>query len=210
MPADSKKALIAWLFAKHRGRLHTFLGRRVRRQEDIEELVQEVYARMLAVRDIENVRNPEGYLHGEHHLVYELRPHHSRARPEFPRSTRFLEIEVPILEQLLPDALPAQPPSIIGLDLQLSLAAQVAQVPPGRLEIASTLGEHLHHHLGGAADRSTQELAGEFPKRRRLSKNSVATQPIECNSALRSNEHAICVHRLPRAICRPPLQHWRA
>lgn len=62
MPADSKKALIAWLFTKHRGRLHTFLGRRVRRQEDIEELVQEVYARMLAVRDIENVRNPEGYL----------------------------------------------------------------------------------------------------------------------------------------------------
>lgn len=64
MAADPKKtALIARLFAKHRLRLRTFLGRRVRRQEDIEELVQEVYARMLAVRDIENVRNPEGYLY---------------------------------------------------------------------------------------------------------------------------------------------------
>jgi RNA polymerase sigma-70 factor (ECF subfamily) len=64
MSADPKKtALISWLFSKHRGRLRTFLGRRVRRQEDIEELVQEVYVRMLAVRDIENVRNPEGYLY---------------------------------------------------------------------------------------------------------------------------------------------------
>ena len=63
MAADSNKiALVAWLFTRHRLRLRTFLGRRVRRQEDIEELVQEVYARMLAVRDIENVRDPEAYL----------------------------------------------------------------------------------------------------------------------------------------------------
>jgi len=63
MAADlKKKALIEWLFAKHRGRLRTFLGRRVRRQEDIEELVQEVYLRMLGVRDMENVQNPEAYL----------------------------------------------------------------------------------------------------------------------------------------------------
>lgn len=64
MSADIKKnALIAWLFAKHSGRLRTFLGRRVRRREDIEELVQEVYVRMLGVRDMENVQNPEGYLY---------------------------------------------------------------------------------------------------------------------------------------------------
>ena len=64
MSADIKKnVLIAWLFAKHSGRLRTFLGRRVRRREDIEELVQEVYVRMLGVRDIENVQNPEGYLY---------------------------------------------------------------------------------------------------------------------------------------------------
>src|SRR5215469_7455108 len=64
MAADSNKiALVAWLFTRHRLRLRTFLGRRVRRQEDIEELVQEVYARMLAVRDIENVKNPEAYLY---------------------------------------------------------------------------------------------------------------------------------------------------
>jgi RNA polymerase sigma-70 factor (ECF subfamily) len=64
MSADPKKtALIAWLFAKHRGRLRTFLGKRVRRQQDVEELVQEVYVRMLGVRDIENVQNPEGYLY---------------------------------------------------------------------------------------------------------------------------------------------------
>ena len=40
--------------------------------------------------------------------------------------------------------------------------------------------------------------------------NGHMSRPPLSNPALRSNEHAICVHRLPRAICRPPLQHWRA
>jgi hypothetical protein len=51
----------------------------------------------------------------------------------------FSRTRVPIFEQVLLDPLPAQAPSVIGLDLHLSVAAQVAQVPPDRLEIASTL-----------------------------------------------------------------------
>jgi hypothetical protein len=56
-----------------------------------------------------------------------------RSRSELSRSTRLLEIQVPVLEQLLFDALPAQASSVIGLDLYLSVAAQVAQVPPRSL-----------------------------------------------------------------------------
>jgi hypothetical protein len=90
--------------------------------------------------------------------VYELRPRHSGARSQLSRSTHFLEIQVPIFEQFLLGALPAQASSIIGLDFQLSIAAQVAQVPADRLDIASTLGENLHHHLRLAADSSIKEL----------------------------------------------------
>lgn len=63
MSADPKKnALVTWLFTRYRGRLRMFLGRRVRRQADIEEIVQEVYLRMLRVPNIEELRNPEAYL----------------------------------------------------------------------------------------------------------------------------------------------------
>jgi len=63
MTTDSQKALIASLFARHGGRLRAFLGRRVRQHVDIADLVQDVYVRMLGVRDIEIVRNPEAYLY---------------------------------------------------------------------------------------------------------------------------------------------------
>jgi RNA polymerase sigma-70 factor (ECF subfamily) len=64
MSAESRKnALIQWLFARHSGRLHSFLGRRVRSRADVEELVQEVFFRMLRVPDIETLQNPEGYLY---------------------------------------------------------------------------------------------------------------------------------------------------
>ena len=63
MLADPKKnAFITWLFVRYRGRLRTFLGRRVRRQADIDEIIQEVYLRMLRVPDIEELRNTEAYL----------------------------------------------------------------------------------------------------------------------------------------------------
>ena len=64
MSADSKKnALIKWLFERHSGRLRSFLGRRIRGQSDVEELVQEVFFRMLRVPDIETLQNPEAYLY---------------------------------------------------------------------------------------------------------------------------------------------------
>jgi RNA polymerase sigma-70 factor (ECF subfamily) len=63
MSADpKKKALIATLFAKHAARVRRVLSRRVRRQAEIEELVQEVYLRMLRVSNIETLQNPEAYL----------------------------------------------------------------------------------------------------------------------------------------------------
>jgi RNA polymerase sigma factor (sigma-70 family) len=63
MSAEFKRALIERLFVEQGGRLRAFLGRRVRRQPEIAELVQEVYVRMLGVRDIESLRNPEAYLY---------------------------------------------------------------------------------------------------------------------------------------------------
>jgi RNA polymerase sigma factor (sigma-70 family) len=60
--ADSKRLLIERLFARHRAALQAFFYRRVKAKDDAADLVQEVYLRMLRVKDADAIKNPEGYL----------------------------------------------------------------------------------------------------------------------------------------------------
>jgi DNA-directed RNA polymerase specialized sigma24 family protein len=48
--AETKRTVVARLFAEHRGALQAFLNRRVRRRPDAADLAQEVYVRLLRVR----------------------------------------------------------------------------------------------------------------------------------------------------------------
>jgi RNA polymerase sigma-70 factor (ECF subfamily) len=50
------------LFTEHYTSLLAFFSRRVRESSEAPDLAQEVYLRMLRVRDVEAIRNPEGYL----------------------------------------------------------------------------------------------------------------------------------------------------
>jgi RNA polymerase sigma factor (sigma-70 family) len=59
--ADPRKAFVERLFA-HRGALQAFFYRRLRSKSDAADLVQEVYLRMLRVRDTDAIKNPESYL----------------------------------------------------------------------------------------------------------------------------------------------------
>jgi RNA polymerase sigma factor (sigma-70 family) len=69
---DIGKSLIERLFAQHRGALQSFFSRRIKSKFDSADLVQEVYARMLRVKDKDAIRNPEGYLYTvASNLVYE-------------------------------------------------------------------------------------------------------------------------------------------
>jgi RNA polymerase sigma-70 factor (ECF subfamily) len=60
---ETKKTLVARLFAEHGSSLQAFLYRRLRGHSDAAELAQEVYLRMLRVPDMEAIRNPESYLY---------------------------------------------------------------------------------------------------------------------------------------------------
>jgi RNA polymerase sigma factor (sigma-70 family) len=60
--AEAKKGLVERLFAEHRGALHAFFYRRPPCRPDARDLVQEVYLRMLRVRDTTLIRDPEAYL----------------------------------------------------------------------------------------------------------------------------------------------------
>jgi len=61
--AETKKTVVARLFAEHRGALQAFLFRRVPQRPDAAELAQEVYVRMLRVPDIAAIRDPGAYLY---------------------------------------------------------------------------------------------------------------------------------------------------
>ena len=58
-----KKALIGRLFAEHGTALQAFFRRRIRETPNAPDLAQEVYLRMLRVRDTDAIRNPELYLY---------------------------------------------------------------------------------------------------------------------------------------------------
>jgi RNA polymerase sigma factor (sigma-70 family) len=61
--AKPRPSLVERLFAEHRGALQTFFWRRIRSKADAPDLAQEVYVRMLRIRDQEAIRNPVLYLY---------------------------------------------------------------------------------------------------------------------------------------------------
>ncbi len=71
---ESTSNLAGAAFRDHAGELHRFLARRVGHAEDADDLAQEVFARLLRVRNAELVRNPLSYLLGiATHVIREFR-----------------------------------------------------------------------------------------------------------------------------------------
>ncbi len=63
VPANDKQAFVADIARKHGARLRQFLATRLRTAEqDIPDLVQEVYLRLMRVRRHEAIRSPQAYL----------------------------------------------------------------------------------------------------------------------------------------------------
>ena len=61
--SDPKASVVGRLFAEHSTGLRSFFLRRIRSKADAADLAQEVYVRMLRVRDLEAIRNPVSYLY---------------------------------------------------------------------------------------------------------------------------------------------------
>ena len=71
---DASTNLAGTAFRDHARELHRFLARRVAHAEDADDLAQEVFARLLRVRNADLVRNPLSYLLGiAAHVIREFR-----------------------------------------------------------------------------------------------------------------------------------------
>lgn len=93
--AETRKTVVARLFAEHRTALQAFLFRRVRRRPDAAELAQEVYVRMLRVADIAAIRDPGAYLYTVASNL--ARDHARRERPD----GTVLDVDDPLVQEEL-------------------------------------------------------------------------------------------------------------
>jgi RNA polymerase sigma-70 factor (ECF subfamily) len=72
--SGSGNPVVDFHYRDHAGDLQRFLARRVGHAQDADDLAQEVFARLLRVRDADLVRNPLSYLLGiATHVVREFR-----------------------------------------------------------------------------------------------------------------------------------------
>jgi RNA polymerase sigma factor (sigma-70 family) len=121
--AETKKTLVARLFAQHGGALQAFLYRRVHRHPDAAELAQEVYLRMLRIADMETIRNPEAYLYTVASNLAKEHARHTR------KDGAALDVDDPLVQEQL-----AELPALAGdLDTEVRikrLREVLQQLPP--------------------------------------------------------------------------------
>jgi RNA polymerase sigma-70 factor (ECF subfamily) len=105
--------------------LHRYLARRLRNRQDADDLAQEVFARLLRVKNIELIRNPLAYILGiAAHVVREFREHEQHQCVVF--SSDIAESISDVTEGAS-DGSTASPDR---LELQNSIDAALRQLPP--------------------------------------------------------------------------------
>jgi len=62
LAVEDTRALVEELATKHSEHLRRFLRTRVRNAEDIPDIIQEVFLRLLRVPNVETIRTPEAYI----------------------------------------------------------------------------------------------------------------------------------------------------
>jgi RNA polymerase sigma factor (sigma-70 family) len=155
---DPKPSLVERLFAEHRGALQAFFRRRVRSKADAADLAQEVYVRMLRIRDEEAIRDPVRYLYTvANNLVKE---HAVLDR----RQASGIDIdEAPAHEQL--ETLPAFDGELDATQRVARLGVVLKQLPPkcrAAVELRFTQGlsfREIAVHLGVSPQMAKKYVA---------------------------------------------------
>lgn len=133
-------------FEKHYRELHRFMIRRLPRSQDANDLVQEVFLRVLRLPRSEMVRNPQAYIYGiASHVVYELRMRSRNDRVTCDSHTLEQLAEHPA--HFAPDELADQ----LGVKRQLEQA--LAQLPPMHQAVLL-----LHKRDGMSREEVAKEL----------------------------------------------------
>lgn len=160
-------------FEQLRSGLHKYLLRHLRRTEDVEDLAQEVYLRLLRFTDRDKVKSPQAYLFRvAFNVLYEFKLHRNRGRVSFDSDAASLAAEHLPDESVRPDeayehakresevkGLIEQLPPMQRLVLLLATRENLSYDEiAGKLGIsASTARVHLYRAIGRLKDAVSKE-----------------------------------------------------
>lgn len=154
--------------AEHGKRLRRFLLARVRNAADAADLVQEVFLRLVRIRDHETIRIPEAYLFAlANHVLYQ----HRLRRAKRAEALDILDV-LADMQSLLPEDPAVQAETEQRVEL---LERALAELPP-RARAALVL-----HRRDGL---SLEEIAAHFGVSRPMAKKYLAKALLHCRREL--------------------------
>jgi len=135
-------------FGRYRRELHRYLMRRLRQPQDVDDLAQEVWLRLLRLDDEKCVHKPLAYLYGTaSHVLSDFRIHDNEIADAIHRCDRIEDwSEQPAC--VLPDDLADR------LNLQQQIDSALAQLPPTHAAVL------LCHKRDGLSYSETAEKLG--------------------------------------------------
>jgi RNA polymerase sigma-19 factor, ECF subfamily len=112
-------------FGRYRRELHRYLMRRLRQPQDVDDLAQEVYERLLRLDDEKTIHKPLAYLYGvASHVLADYRIDLEHEREHITVDSEKVDEWVDTPACVLPDDLAER------LNLQQQIDAALAQLPP--------------------------------------------------------------------------------
>lgn len=167
MSTDDSSAFVAGMAAEYGSRLRRFLKLRLRNAADAPDLAQEVFLRLLRVRNHDDIRSPEAYLFTvAGHVVHQ----HAQKAAAVPKSVDIGDL---LADLQLASANDPFERAEAAQQLQ-ALEAALQELPP-RVALALVL-----HRLGG---RSVDEIARELGVASITVKKYLAKALLHCRDA---------------------------
>lgn len=163
MSSDRKSFMIA-IAAQYRRRLHRFLSVRLRNVHDVPDLAQEVFLRLLRVRQHDVIRNPEAYLFTvASHVIHQ----HTLRQSNSPAMVDIVEA----VSELTTDATDDLATRADNAQRIERLERVLAQLPP---RVAAAL---VMHRVSGY---TVQEIADELGVARETAKKYLVRAARHC------------------------------
>lgn len=167
MQGVGRKAFVAELAARYGGRLRRFFKLKLANESEAADLAQEVFMRLLRVRNHEDIRSPEAYLFTvASHVVHQ----HAQRTATTPRSVDIADLLASL--QLLS---PEDPLRGAEAAQQVRLLEQALDQLPPRVAMVLIL-----HRLGG---QSIDEIARELGVAQVTVKKYLARALLHCRDA---------------------------
>jgi RNA polymerase sigma factor (sigma-70 family) len=171
MAMSGNRNFVASIAARYGPRLRRFLSVRLRNADDVPDLAQEVFLRLLRVEGYESIRSPEAYLFTiASHVIHQDAVRRSSEPTSVDIAEVFSELRTPASDD---------PPDQAAHAQQLDQLERILAYLPARVATALVL-----HRVAGY---SVQEVADELGVARETAKKYLARAVEHCRN-LRASE----------------------